>query len=115
MASVIGTNWIRPASWTEEYLEKTYLVIYRREVEAEQLPDSFKVRFSADSRYKLFCNGKLVQFGPMKGDDTCRYADTLELAPFLKAGKNVLAVEVLCVGSDPWNSNHSLFTAGVNG
>ena len=73
------------------------------------------VRISADSRYKLYANGVLVCFGPCKGDDKRRYADELDLRPYLKTGRNLLAVEVLFVGSDAWNSNHSLFTAGLYG
>lgn len=34
----------------------------------------------------------------------------MDLRLFLQTGRNVLAVELLCVGSDAWNSNHSLRT-----
>ena len=90
--------------------DRTQLLYFRHEVDASSLAGTF--RLSADSRYKLFCNGVLVQAGPCKGDDKVWYYDEVSLEEFLLPGANVLAVEVLWTGTDPWNSNHSLFTMG---
>lgn len=50
---------------------------------------------SADSRYSLYCNGKLAGRGPAKGDVFHQFYDTLELTPFLQHGENVLAALVM--------------------
>ena len=90
--------------------DRTQLLYFRREFDAAELKGTF--RLSADSRYKLFCNGVPVQSGPCKGDDKVWYWDEVFLKDRLLPGANVIAVEVLWPGNDPWNSNHSLFTAG---
>ncbi|MBQ6316715.1 MAG: family 78 glycoside hydrolase catalytic domain [Oscillospiraceae bacterium] len=90
--------------------ERPQLLYFRHEFDASSLAGTF--RLSADSRYKLFCNGALVQSGPCKGDDKVWYDDDVSLKEILLPGTNVLAVEILWPGNDPWNSNHSLFTMG---
>jgi hypothetical protein len=49
---------------------------------------------SADNRYKLFVNGKLVSLGPARGDIFHWNYETVDLAPFLLNGKNVIAAIV---------------------
>ena len=90
--------------------DRTQLLYFRHEFEASSLMGTF--RLSADSRYKLFCNGVLVQAGPCKGDDKVWYCDEVSCKELLLPGTNVLAVEILWTGNDPWNSNHSLFSMG---
>ena len=115
MAAVNRGKWICPPGSTCETIGQTQLVCFRKKLSLSGSSEKMPVRISADSRYKLYANGELVCFGPCKGDDKRRYADELDLRPYLKTGQNLLAVEVLFVGSDAWNSNHSLFTAGLNG
>ncbi|MBF8294571.1 MAG: alpha-L-rhamnosidase [Bacteroidetes bacterium] len=52
----------------------------------------------ADSRYRLFVNGKRVQWGPAPSDPRWVEADPLDLSEFLKEGENVIGVEVLYYG-----------------
>ena len=50
-------------------------------------PARFVVHVTADNRYQLFVNGARVAWGPARGDlDHWRY-ETLDLAPYLKAGQ----------------------------
>ena len=105
--------WLCPPVGRSE--TNTFLCCFRKTLTLAEVPGSLTVTISADARCKLFVNGRFVSFGPCKGDDKRRYADRIDLAPFLFPGKNVLAVELLCVSSDAWNSNHSLFTAGLRG
>lgn len=51
-------------------------------------------RFSADNRYKLFVNEKLVSLGPARGDLTHWNYETVDLAPFLREGRNIIAAQV---------------------
>ncbi len=90
--------------------DRTQLLVFRHEFDALSLTGTF--RLSADSRYKLLCNGVLVQSGPCKGDDRVWYFDEVLVKELLRPGTNVLAIEILWTGNDPWNSNHSLFTMG---
>ena len=53
----------------------------------------------ADSRYRLFVNGKRIQWGPAPSDPRWQEADPIDLTAFLTEGKNVIAVEVCFFGS----------------
>src|SRR5262245_24310309 len=63
---------------------------FRRRFTLAERPARFVVHVSADNRYQLFANGTRVSLGPARGDlDNWRYV-TVELAPHLVAGDNVL-------------------------
>lgn len=53
------------------------------------------VHVSADSRYLLYCNGRLVSRGPAKGDIHHHFYETCDLSPHLQPGRNALAALVL--------------------
>ena len=86
------SNWIWLPTWTAEDKENLALVLFRKEVEITGTPIAGKITISADSRYKLYVNGELVEVGPSKGDRQVWYADDVELLPFLKKGKNKLSI-----------------------
>ena len=52
----------------------------------------------ADSRYRLFVNGKRLQWGPTPCDPRWVEADPLDLSEALKEGENVIGAEVLYYG-----------------
>jgi len=54
---------------------------------------------SADSRYKLYCNGVLVARGPAKGDVVHHFYETVDLTEHLRVGTNVLAAQVQWFGA----------------
>ena len=55
---------------------------------------------SADQRYELFVNGARVATGPARGDlDHWRF-ETVDVAPQLRAGRNVLAAIVWNFGAE---------------
>lgn len=60
-----------------------------------------RVHVSADTEYRLWCNGVEVAFGPAKGDIEHHFYDTVDLSGHLTAGKNVLAAQVSYYG-DVW-------------
>ncbi len=67
---------------------------FRRAFDLAAVPAQFEVHVSGDSRYELYSNGQLASWGPARGDpDHWRY-ETVDLAPKLKAGRNVLAAVV---------------------
>ena len=67
---------------------------FRKSFSLERLPGHFLVHVSADNRYKLFVNGRLVSLGPALGDVYNWNFETVDLAPYLVPGRNVLAVVV---------------------
>ncbi len=73
---------------------------FRRTIELGSKPTSFRIRVTADNRYQLFVNGKRAGLGPARGDlDHWRY-ETYDIAPMLRAGRNVLAAVVWNAGPD---------------
>ena len=66
----------------------------RKAFDLTSAPQQFLVRVSADNRYELFVNGTRVSRGPSRGDlDHWRF-ETVDVAPQLRAGKNVLAAVI---------------------
>jgi alpha-L-rhamnosidase len=68
--------------------------LFRKIIDLDQKPDSFVVNVSADNRYKLFVNEKQVSLGPARSDLDHWNFTTLDIAPFLHSGKNIIAAEV---------------------
>lgn len=70
------------------------LYLFRKKINLESVPSDFIVHISADNKYKLFVNEELVSVGPSWGDiDNWNY-DILNLAPYLKAGDNIISAQV---------------------
>jgi hypothetical protein len=67
---------------------------FRRTFDLASKPSSFVVHVSADNRYELYANGTRVAAGPARGDMAHWRYETIDLAPFLVPGKNVLAAVV---------------------
>ncbi|MEO5772814.1 MAG: alpha-L-rhamnosidase C-terminal domain-containing protein [Sphingomicrobium sp.] len=67
---------------------------FRKLLELPAKPDRFIVRVSADNRYRLFVNGRSVSVGPARGDIMHWRYETLDLAPYLQPGRNVIAATV---------------------
>lgn len=59
----------------------------------------FIIHVSADNRYRLYVNGKPVCSGPARGDLYNWYFETIDIAPYLKEGDNVLAALVWNMGT----------------
>lgn len=103
------TNWIWSPSWGKEEEKTPGLLYFRKELNLEEIPIGGSLNISADTRYKLYINGILAEVGPCKGDRQVWYFDTIDILPYLKKGKNVIAVSVLRYPVDPSLGNHSLF------
>ncbi len=67
---------------------------FRQTVSLAAKPDRFVVHASADNRYRLFVNGEFVASGPAQSDLRNWRFETIDIAPRLKAGRNVLAAVV---------------------
>jgi alpha-L-rhamnosidase len=67
---------------------------FRKHIDLAAKPASFVIHVSADNRYKLYVNGTLVSLGPARGDTYYWNYETVDLAPYLAAGKNMVAALV---------------------
>jgi hypothetical protein len=67
---------------------------FRKAFELGAKPERFVIHASADNRYELFVNGARVLTGPARGDLNHWRFETLDIAPHLRAGPNVLAAVV---------------------
>ena len=77
------SNWIWSDPWEGEDREVPRIVYFRKQIELDGRAESATINISADSRYKLYINGKLVEVGPEKGDAQIWFYDTVDLASYL--------------------------------
>nr|WP_067053175.1 alpha-L-rhamnosidase C-terminal domain-containing protein [Mucilaginibacter sp. L294] len=96
-----GDNQTSTTQWNAEWIAATgdngadYGVFYfRKNVDLVTKPSKFMVHVSADNRYKLYINGTLVSLGPARGDTYFWNYETVDIAPYLSAGKNTIAALV---------------------
>src|SRR6266705_28491 len=69
-----------------------YGVYYiRRTFDLPAKPERFVVHASGDNRYQLFVNGERVAWGPARGDLFHWRYESVDLAPYLVAGRNLLS------------------------
>ena len=67
---------------------------FRRTMQLASKPGRFVIHVSGDNRYQLYVNGALVSWGPARSDLTHWNYETVDIAPQLTTGKNVLAAVV---------------------
>jgi len=91
-------SWIAPAGVPGD----SFTVFHaRRTFELATKPAQFVVHVSADNRYRLYVNGGDVAYlydrvssGPQRSDVTHWRYETVDLAPYLRRGRNVIAAVV---------------------
>ncbi len=82
----------------------------RRTLDLATKPARFVVHVSADNRYRLYVNGVQVSSGPQRSDLTHWRYETVDLAPHLTAGSNVIAAVVWNWGPHHPVAQHSVRT-----
>jgi alpha-L-rhamnosidase len=88
-------NW--HASWITHPtapLREPIVLHFRRTVQLASKPSTYIVRVSADNRFILYVNGQRIGDGPARGDLTHWRYETFDLAPYLKAGENLVTATV---------------------
>ncbi len=89
------TPW--PAKWIahpEAPGQDAGVYHFRKRFDLAGRPKSFIVHVSADNRYRLFVNGDPVAIGPARGDLMHWRYETIDLARYLRPGRNVIAALV---------------------
>ena len=67
---------------------------FRKAIDLPGQPKRFVVHVTGDNRYQLWVNGVRVVWGPARGDLNHWRYETIDLAPHLRAGRNVFAAVV---------------------
>ncbi len=83
---------------------------FRKDVNVKSVPEKAIARIAVDSKYWLWVNGELVVFeGGLKRGPNPRdsYCDEVDLAPYLKRGKNQIAILVWFFGKDGFSHLNS--------
>nr|WP_316615701.1 alpha-L-rhamnosidase N-terminal domain-containing protein [uncultured Alistipes sp.] len=83
---------------------------FRKTFPLERVPSRFVINISADPRYELFVNGRRVHRGPARGTLQNWCYETLDIAPYLKEGDNVIAATVWNYGRWSGGAQVSLCT-----
>jgi alpha-L-rhamnosidase len=86
-----GAKWITAPDATANGYG---VYLFRKTIDLTKAPTAFVVHVSADNRYKLYVNEKLVSIGPARGDLFYWNYETVDLAPYLGPGKNIIAAKV---------------------
>lgn len=73
------------------------LYLFRHTFSLDEAPDTAECHITAEARYKLIVNGERAAFGPCRPSAEERYFDTVDLAPYLRKGKNTIVCRVLCL------------------
>ncbi len=68
--------------------------MFRKSFDLPTKPTNYIIHVSGDNRYKLYVNEKLVSMGPARGDIAHWNYEIVDIAAFLKAGKNIVAAQV---------------------
>jgi alpha-L-rhamnosidase len=105
-------QWISTAA--PQHKPNTWLA-YRTQITIAHPPKYAIAKIAVDSKYWLWVNGKMVVFegGLKRGPNpTDSYYDTVDIGPYLKAGKNTIAVMVWYFGINGF-SHKSSGTAGL--
>jgi alpha-L-rhamnosidase len=90
------------ASWVNvpgEAANGYEICLFRKAISFVDKPAKYMVRISGDNRYKLFVNGQLISLGPARSDLFYWNYETVDLAPYLTTGKNVISAIVYNEGS----------------
>lgn len=74
-------------------LHEVYLC-FRQAFELERAPAAAELWISADSRYKLWVNGAFVGRGPARCYPHAQAVDRVDVAAWLRPGKNAIAAQV---------------------
>lgn len=108
-------NWIWVPGWNAEDKEMSKIVYFRKSIKLRKLPSELKINISADSRYKLYINKQLIEIGPSKGDRLIWYYDTVDIAPYLHEGINIMAVTIMRYPLDHRKGNHGIYRTETPG
>lgn len=96
-------RWLWPGGFT--YLVNSFAQ-FRKDFTLESVPKKAPFAITADQHYRLWVNGRYVARGPARGYQESWPFDELDLAPYLQAGANWIAVEAYNPGISTFQYLH---------
>jgi len=94
--------------WSDSHGEgRNRWVLFRRELTLAGEPTAAALNLFADTRYRLLVNGRVVCHGPARFFAAKPEYDTVDLAPYLRRGRNAIAVIVNSYGCVSFHSEIS--------
>ena len=96
--------------WTKEKSQPDCHVVFRKSFDLADVPSQAKAHIAVDTKYWLYINGKLAVFEgglfreSMPGSG---YADSMDIAGYLRQGTNCIAIHVWYFGNEGRNSTDS--------
>lgn len=88
-------------------------ILFKNVFQLNVRPERFIISLSADNKYVLYVNGHRVVHGPQVSDIRHWRFETVDIAPFLQAGSNVVIAEVVNYGPDRFFGMQSHRTAFI--
>lgn len=91
-------NWVWVPGWIDSSSSANTagrIVAFSTSFQAPSPPSKALVRCSADTRYKLLVNGARAAVGPCRGSSQAWFYDSIDIAPWLRAGENRIECIVL--------------------
>lgn len=80
--------------WAEDRQEEKHLILSFREIIKAGWNKNAYIRIAASTNYRLMVNGEFVAHGPCVAAHDFYRIDCYDLKPYLKCGKNLVALEV---------------------
>lgn len=99
-------DWI----WSNDAREAGQWMSFRKTFDLDKVPEKVEAYVAADSKYWLWINGEMAVFegmvktGPNRTD---MYYDKVDIAKYLKEGKNTIAVQVVYFGKSGYGFKDS--------
>ena len=110
------TDWKAKYIWdSSDAGEENVWMCMRKSADIDDVPQSLTAYISADSKYRLYINGETVVFeGGTKRGPTAdgSYFDSVDIAPYLISGKNIICALVWYWGRDTSFSSTDSGSAG---
>lgn len=90
-----SAQWVAPRRSPQEDVGA---FVFRRFLDLATVPDKLNIKVSADQRFRLYINGKLIAHGPARSDLRHWFFDELDIAPYLTPGENLIHAVVWSFG-----------------
>lgn len=96
----MDADWDADASWIfhpsyDDTCNPGSITLFRREFTVSKIHMKFNIKVTADTRYRLFLNGRSISVGPCKGTLSAWHYESIDALSLLRIGRNVLAAQVL--------------------
>lgn len=90
-AMIHAARWIWPGTPTFD-IRNAY-ALFRKGVWLDSVPAAAPTLITADQSYRLYINGHYICRGPARGHQRWWPYDEVDLAPWLRPGRNIIAVQ----------------------